>query len=196
MTAKAPQVKKRRILDTARRMLVQRGFQNIILDEIAREAGVAKGTLFLHYRSKEDLFAAVFTDLVDQLGSELDRVAASGLQGRGLLLETVRTILAHFDRNRDFTSHFAIERFPGCGNRVYGRLMERVARNRKTVVVILRRCAGEGAAFEDTEFAAIVLFGLCRSAMLYKAVHDKGRPLEARAPQVAGMFLNGAKGSR
>jgi len=193
MSSKAPQIKKRLILDTARRMLVERGSEDIILDDIAREAGVAKGTLFLHYRSKEELFGAVFADLVDQLGAELDRAAGSGLKEMRLLTETVRVILAHFDRYRDFTSRFAIERFPGCGERLHGRLMAHVARNRRAVVGILKRCSSDGLAeFKEIEFAAIVLFGFCRSAMLHKAVQGREGPLEARAPQVARMFLRGA----
>jgi len=50
--------KKVLILDAARRLLIGRGFQDLALDDIAREAGVAKGTLFLYYKSKDELFTA------------------------------------------------------------------------------------------------------------------------------------------
>ncbi|MDE1977667.1 MAG: TetR/AcrR family transcriptional regulator, partial [Elusimicrobia bacterium] len=93
---KAPELleaKKRRILSSACRLLVKHGFQDISLDEVARSAGVAKGTLFLHYKNKSDLFSAVFADMVDRLGDELEKIVASGCRGRALLDETVRVIL-------------------------------------------------------------------------------------------------------
>ena len=51
---------KQKILETARRLLVERGYHEIVMDDIAQGAGVAKGTLFLHYRTKEDLFFHAF----------------------------------------------------------------------------------------------------------------------------------------
>ena len=115
--------KKRLILESARQLLIRRGFQNIVLDDVAREAGVAKGTLFLYYRNKEDLFNAAFSDLVDQLGCALDEVSNSGQRGEDLLHAMVQKILAHLERNKDFFSHFGAGRFPGLGERSCGRLM-------------------------------------------------------------------------
>ena len=61
-----PDSKKRAILSAARRLLVKKGFQDITMDAVADEAGVAKGTLFLHYKSKEDLFLAVLDDRIER----------------------------------------------------------------------------------------------------------------------------------
>ena len=47
-----PDSTKRRILEAARRLLVERGAEGVVLDDVAKRAGVAKGTLFLHYKNK------------------------------------------------------------------------------------------------------------------------------------------------
>src|SRR3989338_7156702 len=91
-----PDLKKRRILAAARRMPVKRGFQDIVLDDIAREAGVAKGTLFLHFKGKEEMFAAAFADLVDGLGLELETLPKTGVEGKELLVAAARVVLNHF----------------------------------------------------------------------------------------------------
>ncbi|MEZ0363455.1 TetR/AcrR family transcriptional regulator [Mycobacterium sp. pUA109] len=48
-----------RILDTARDLLLRWGYRRVTIDEVARRAGVGKGTIYLHWRSREELFFAV-----------------------------------------------------------------------------------------------------------------------------------------
>lgn len=48
-----------RILDTARELLLAWGYRRVTIDELARRAGVGKGTIYLHWRSREDVFHAV-----------------------------------------------------------------------------------------------------------------------------------------
>jgi AcrR family transcriptional regulator len=48
-----------RILDTARDLLLRWGYRRVSIDEVARRAGVGKGTVYLHWRSREQLFHAV-----------------------------------------------------------------------------------------------------------------------------------------
>jgi AcrR family transcriptional regulator len=48
-----------RILDTARELLLAWGYRRVTIDELARRAGVGKGTIYLHWRSREEVFHAV-----------------------------------------------------------------------------------------------------------------------------------------
>jgi AcrR family transcriptional regulator len=48
-----------RILDTARDLLLAWGYRRVTIDELARRAGVGKGTVYLHWRSREEVFHAV-----------------------------------------------------------------------------------------------------------------------------------------
>ncbi len=48
-----------RILDSARDLLLRWGYRRVTIDELATRAGVGKGTIYLHWRSREDVFHAV-----------------------------------------------------------------------------------------------------------------------------------------
>jgi AcrR family transcriptional regulator len=50
-----------RILDSARELLLSWGYRRVTIDELARRASVGKGTIYLHWRSREELFHAVST---------------------------------------------------------------------------------------------------------------------------------------
>lgn len=48
-----------RILDAARDLLLRWGYRRVTIDEVARHAGVGKGTVYLHWRSREHMFLGV-----------------------------------------------------------------------------------------------------------------------------------------
>jgi AcrR family transcriptional regulator len=52
-------VKREQILDGAMRVFMQMGFDAASMNDITREAGVSKGTLYVYFKNKEDLFAAM-----------------------------------------------------------------------------------------------------------------------------------------
>ena len=68
------------ILDHAQRMLLQDGFQNLNLDELAKAVEYSKGTLYLHFKTKEDIALAVVTRALKERADFFER--ALQLQGR------------------------------------------------------------------------------------------------------------------
>ena len=54
------------LLDAALDLFVAKGFAATRAEEVAAKAGVSKGTLFLYFKSKEDLFEAVVRENPDQ----------------------------------------------------------------------------------------------------------------------------------
>lgn len=61
------------LMETARRLFGERGYADVSIEEIASEAGVTRGALYHHFKSKEDLFAALF----EKMEQELVMTAAS-----------------------------------------------------------------------------------------------------------------------
>lgn len=67
------------IIAAARTVFARRGFEAGIIDEIAKEAGIAKGTVYLYFRSKSEIFKAVFEhDMKVIKQSTMDRIDAAG----------------------------------------------------------------------------------------------------------------------
>ncbi len=55
----------KRILEVATRVILEKGFPNVKMDDIAKEAGISRPTLYLYYKNKEDLLLAVVTSLIN-----------------------------------------------------------------------------------------------------------------------------------
>jgi AcrR family transcriptional regulator len=63
--------KRRQIVDGARSVFLARGFDAASMGDIAKEAGVSKGTLYVYFKNKEELFAAI---VQQQCGSQAEAV--------------------------------------------------------------------------------------------------------------------------
>jgi len=67
VNAMAEPDKRRRILDAAVKVFAQYGFYNSKVSQVAREAGVADGTIYLYFKNKEDILIQVFIDAMDEI---------------------------------------------------------------------------------------------------------------------------------
>ena len=63
------------IVKAARRIFGERGFAATTMDDIAGSARVAKGAVYHHFKTKEELFGAVFDQVSRDLVIEIDRIA-------------------------------------------------------------------------------------------------------------------------
>jgi AcrR family transcriptional regulator len=90
----------REILAAARQLLDQRGLETMTMEEIAAAAGVAKGTLYLYFQSKDDLLQALIT----QVGENIIEDVEAALQGPGTppekLMRVVSVLLEYLHRER------------------------------------------------------------------------------------------------
>ncbi len=65
------------ILDAAERLLVRYGFKKMTMDDLAQEIGIAKGTIYLHFSSKEEIALSRVDRVIDRLYEELWKIACS-----------------------------------------------------------------------------------------------------------------------
>ena len=58
---------RRALLDTARQLFAENGFQATRTEEIVQRAGLTRGALYHHFRDKEDLFRAVYEEVAGEV---------------------------------------------------------------------------------------------------------------------------------
>lgn len=63
----SPEVRRRQILDAATRLAVEEGLENTSIAKVAEAAGVAKGSIYLQFDSRQDLLAGLQADLWAQM---------------------------------------------------------------------------------------------------------------------------------
>lgn len=105
------------ILEVASRLFAEKGYDKAPTAEIAQEAGVAEGTLYHHFGSKEGIFLTIFEESVEEYLAGAEALAAKGTTGAATLRALVRFHFEFLERNRtrflvilrDFPNHLASE---------------------------------------------------------------------------------------
>jgi len=100
---------RRKVLEAARDLFNEIGYDETTIRAIAERAGVSVGSVFTTFASKADVLSQVMDDRVDALFSELDRVAR---HLRGSVVDRVSSVFAiHYDfecrRVKLFLAHIA-----------------------------------------------------------------------------------------
>ena len=103
-TALAPPDIRDAILDTAERLLAHYGYRKMTMDDVAREAGIGKGTTYLHFPSKQEVVLCSIDRIVDRLLGQLREIARSdGAPDRKVRQMLVTRVLFRFDSVKDYS---------------------------------------------------------------------------------------------
>ena len=89
---KEAEVRRNEILDAAEELFGSRGFDQTSTNDILERVGIARGTLYYHFRSKEEILDAMIARMADRLIAEAARVA--GDRTMPLLERLPKTVLA------------------------------------------------------------------------------------------------------
>ena len=163
--------KRRQILDGARAVFLAQGFDAASMGEIAKAAGVSKGTLYVYFENKEELFEAIVHQQCDAQAEALFDLSADGEDVETVLTRlgigfigflcqpekasALRTVIAIADRMPEIGKKF-YESGPACGIAM--------------LAAYIKRQVDAGVlAVDDCEIAAAQFLDMCQST-LFKPV--------------------------
>lgn len=93
-----------RILDAADRLLARYGYQKMTIDDLAREVGIGKGTVYLHFRSKEEIVLFRVDRVVQRLVEQLRSIAESDAPPAEKIREMLRLrVMFRFESVQHYT---------------------------------------------------------------------------------------------
>jgi AcrR family transcriptional regulator len=81
------------IVGAANRLLAERGFETMTMDDVAAEVGIAKASLYKHFESKEELAAAAMIRVLDRALEQVEVIASRRLSERDALKAMTRWTL-------------------------------------------------------------------------------------------------------
>lgn len=101
--------KKPRIVSAAIKVFAEKGFFNARVSEIAREAGVADGTIYLYFANKDDLLIQVFEESMERIIESLDRALEGAVAPEDKLRRFIEHHLAMVEQDRSLAEVITIE---------------------------------------------------------------------------------------
>jgi len=182
--ARAARSAKRRetILAAALEEFSTRGFSATRLDDVARRADVAKGTIYLYFRDKETLFQELIRDMLSPLVGNIEAMGAADLPLSALADHFVELFVreVYETRRKDVIRLMIAEgrRFPKLAEFYYREVLARII---AAVRALLSRAAARGEVAEGlADFPQIIAApGLI--AIIWSGLFERFEPLDVRA---------------
>ena len=103
------QDKHARILDAAVKVFAEHGFFNATIAEIAREAGVADGTIYLYFKSKDELLFRLFDEKMQELLEEAKSQIAQEIDAPSKLTRFIHLHFALVEKSPALASVLIVE---------------------------------------------------------------------------------------
>jgi AcrR family transcriptional regulator len=169
--------KRRQILDGARKVFMDLGFDGASMGEIARAAGVSKGTLYVYFADKSRLFEAIVEqEMSDQqkvaFNFDPEREVATTLREFGqayiqLLCRpaggsAIRTVMA------------IAERMPDVGRRYYKNVLEKTIN--RLASYLEAHVKANDLAIEDCQLAAWQFMQMCQASLFLPFIFQAAPP--------------------
>jgi AcrR family transcriptional regulator len=170
--------KRRQILEGARRVFLASGFDGASMGEIAKAAGVSKGTLYVYFDSKESLFAALTTEEKQGLAEVLFKLDADDPDVRSVLTRLGHSYLSRMGLPEHISSIRmvigAADKFPSLGQAFYeAGPCQGAAR---LAAYFDRQVKAGRLSIEDTGVAAQHFLDLCASGLMKRQLFAVGGP--------------------
>lgn len=184
------------ILRAATKVFARSGFFNSKVADVASEAGVADGTVYLYFKNKDDILVSIFDD-------HMNEALANGRKNLSQIDDPIekirRIVMAHLDglgRDRDLAIVFQVEL------RSSTKFMEQFSATRVTEYLeLIRGVIEEGqkrGVFRralNAQLVAKVLFGALDEMATNWVLSRKRYSLASTADTVIDVFLNGVSNS-
>lgn len=171
------------ILDAALDEFSVRGFAAARLDDVAKRAGVAKGTIYLYFKDKESLFQELVRSRMSPVVGSLESAFAVDLPLRAIVEGAIDIFVREvYGTQRKQVMRLIISegpRFPALAEFYYREVLARVL---KAVRALLRRALERGEIADDTLIRFPQLIGApAVVAIVWSGLFDRFEPLDVRA---------------
>src|SRR3954469_15898872 len=184
--------KRGRILDAAVKVFAERGFHAATVAGIAREAGVADGTIYLYFKSKDDLLLRLFDEKMTELTAEAKAEVAGPRTAPDRLRRFIQLHLSLVERNPDLASVLIVEL------RQSAQFLKAADRNKLAayadVIAEVVRAGQESGELDGAISPGTVkraIFGALDELALAWLVSGRRTPLKKTAAEVAEWFVRG-----
>jgi AcrR family transcriptional regulator len=185
----------REILAAARKLLEQRGPEAMTMEEIAAAAGVAKGTVYLYFQSKDELIQALITRVGENILRDLAASQAAPGTPPEKLMRIVAVLLEYLNRERLLFPIYARELLQGEGSSREG-FRRRYQELEEQFVALVTRLFAEGIAAgqfipANPRLLTFLIRGLVRATGYYQKAEGQADAAQEALPVILTFISSG-----
>jgi AcrR family transcriptional regulator len=167
------------ILRAARAVFARQGYSDTVVEDIATQAGIAKGTLYLYFPSKEQIYLAALLEQARQLDADSRTAMADAADWRDKLHAYLQVRLNYFETHQDFLRIYMTEFRGMCmqGKPLTSEFTQLMQQGEAQLAQMFAAAAARGEIRPvDPELAAATVNDMTRGLM-ERQLRSWGRPV-------------------
>lgn len=188
--------RRRAIIDAALSLFARKDFHEVTVDEIAEQIGLSKGTLYLYFKNKEDLFFSIIQEKTDQLFGRLQEAMSQGETFIERMENLIRSYLLFFEEHRSFYHIIHSEKTRLSGeetSRLHTHVKQSFLQFEKMLCAFFQTGLKEGVLRKklSPDLMANVLRGVLNSFTFQHVFTGGGNPLVDQTSQIMDVLKYG-----
>jgi AcrR family transcriptional regulator len=189
------------IQDATMRVIARKGMAAATMQEIAEEAGVAKGTIYLYFRDRDELVEKTFESAISQLHKRVDVAMAAGVPFDEKLRSMLGAVISFFGEHREFFRLYMSMRLPE-GSVQQQRRQKRTCQPRyqariEKMVEALREAMNRGEIrVTDPRRLALFIIEGSNAVIIERVMSEGAMPSSDDVDFLSEMILNGIRTPR
>jgi AcrR family transcriptional regulator len=178
------------IRDAAMRVVARKGFDHVTVQDIADEAGIAKGTVYLYFKSREDILEKTMTFSFEEFHERIQEAIGAGGRFDEVIERVVRAQLEYFEERQEFFRLYLVMAEPLGERRLKKHAVYRTHIARLAAMIETAIQNGE-ARNEPAERVAIAVNSTIRDITLQRLTEKSPRPLDEDAAFIRDYICRG-----
>lgn len=164
------------ILESAEKMFLEKGYHSAKIEEIAQNAGVAKGTVYIYFKDKESIYISLVEKKLAELKSFIGNVLSQEVSSTEKLKKIYFLLCEYMDKSQKLQAIISIENIKTLMY-IMTRVKKRVIPKVKNVIKSLSKVIEEGikeGVFEDIDplLGALLFMSHLRLAILLPMMEE------------------------
>ena len=183
---------KRDIFQSAIKIFSTNGYDAATMDEISVSAGVAKGTVYYHFKSKDEVFKYIITEGVNLLREQIEIIITGQGDYTYKLRELTKNQLRLVYENRDL---FKVIMSQAWGGKIrHSELRELLKEYMEDIEKFLMKAMDNGIIKKcESSFLTYMYFGTLGSVAIYNVIKNDSMKLDEITDNFMENLLNGIK---
>ncbi len=188
MKRKPAAQRREEVLQAALALFAERGYDAVVMDEIARACGIARTSLYEYFRSKEEILLA----LIDQVIAQAPSGVPTGASCRERLVAIAAAQLAYIHQHR-LVYRMLFEKLPSLSGPVADAIIARRQQQAVEVVQLAQAAQATGEIRPDVAVADVVFLFQSVVSQLGSLVllQEEPVPFAAEADRLLGLLFAG-----
>lgn len=182
------------ILAAAGVLFIKKGYEATSVDDIAEAANVAKGTLYYHFKSKDEVLLGLSIGYLKRLNEKVDQQLSSGLPPLDVLVDTLKSTAHDTEAYKELSRYFFLAMFSQMREQFECPYKDDQVASLPNIISKVVKAAQDRGDIEphwDSRELGAMIAGLSHHAQVTWIVLEEDRPLVDKVESWVKVIIRG-----